>query len=307
MKRYLLKRIAGALLTLVISSIGVCMLIHLVPGDPVTVMMAQSVTATPEAMAEMRERLGLHLPLWEQYWHFLIRALKGDLGRTIMGNEPVLLLLVQRLPNTLLLASSGLLIAVSIGIPLGFLAAYNRGKLLDSVLMLSAVLGVSIPNFWLGLVLLVFFSLILGWLPVAGTGPLNLILPAVTLGLTYSAIVARMTRSALIDVLSEDYIRTARSKGLPERIVLFRHAMKPAFISVVTIIGLIFGYLMGGQVIIENVFSWNGIGRLALQAMLQRDYPLIQGFILVFAIAIVTVSVLLDIVYAYLDPRITYD
>jgi peptide/nickel transport system permease protein len=307
MIRYLIKRISAALVTLIVASLAVSLLIHVVPGDPVLVMMSQSVTATPEAMEEMRERLGLNLPVWQQYIHFMGRVLRGDMGKTIMGNEPVLDLLIQRLPNTLMLAVSGLVIAVLVGIPLGFIAAYNKGKPIDSVLMLTAIFGVSIPTFWLGLMLLVTFSLVLNLLPVAGSGPLNLILPAITLGVTYSAVVARMTRSSLIEVLSEDFIRNARAKGLPERIVLFRHALRPALISVVTIIGYIFGYLMGGQIIVENVFSWDGIGRLALQAMLQRDYPLIQGFILIFATIIVSISVLLDIIYGILDPRITYE
>jgi peptide/nickel transport system permease protein len=307
MVRYLVKRISAALVTLIVASLAVSMLIHVVPGDPVLVMMAQSVTATPEAMDEMRERLGLNLPLWQQYVHFMGRVVKGDMGRTIMGNEPVLDLLMKRLPNTLILAVAGLMIAVLIGMPLGFVAAYKRGKIVDSVLIIFSILGVSIPTFWLGLILLVTFSLILHLLPVAGSGLQNMILPAITLGFTYSAVMARMTRSSLIEVLSEDFIRNARAKGLPEWIVLFRHALRPALINVVTIIGYIFGYLMGGQIIVENVFSWNGIGRLALQAMLQRDYPLIQGFILIFATIIVMISVLLDVLYAVLDPRIAYD
>jgi len=303
MLTFLARRGIAAVITLLVSTFAVSMLIHIVPGDPVTVMMSQSVTATPEAMDEMRTRLGLDLPLWQQYLNFLGRVVSGDLGRTIMGNEPVLRLLLERLPNTLVLAVSGLVVACAIGLPLGILAARKQGSLLDSVVMVGAVVGVSVPNFWLGLILLVFFSLTLGWLPVAGEGWQSLILPAVTLGATYSAVIARMCRSSMIEVLSEDYIRTARSKGLSQGTVLLRHALKPAMISVVTVIGLIFGYLMGGQVIIENVFSWNGIGRLAVQSMLQRDYPLIQGFLLIFATTIVFVSILLDIIYAFLDPR----
>ncbi|MEQ9811919.1 MAG: ABC transporter permease [Azospirillaceae bacterium] len=303
MLTFLARRGIAAVITLLVSTFAVSMLIHIVPGDPVTVMMSQSVTATPEAMDEMRTRLGLDLPLWQQYLNFLGRVVSGDLGRTIMGNEPVLGLLVDRLPNTLVLAVSGLVVACAVGLPLGILAARRQGSLFDSLVMVGAVVGVSVPNFWLGLILLVFFSLTLGWLPVAGEGWQSLILPAVTLGATYSAVIARMCRSSMIEVLSEDYIRTARSKGLSQRTVLLRHALKPAMISVVTVIGLIFGYLMGGQVIIENVFSWNGIGRLAVQSMLQRDYPLIQGFLLIFATTIICVSIILDIVYVFLDPR----
>ncbi|NEI74493.1 ABC transporter permease subunit [Rhizobium lusitanum] len=278
-------------------------LIHVVPGDPVTAMMAQSVTATPEVMAQMRARLGLDLPVWHQVALYLWHVLQGDLGTTIRGNEPVATLLLQRLPNTFALAVAGLAIALAIGIPLGFLAAINRGKLADTAVMVVAVLGVSIPGFWLGLIMIELFSLKLGWLPVAGTDWRNIILPALTLGLTYCALVARMTRSALVEVLAEDYIRTARARGLREHQVLLVHALKPALISIVTVVGLVFAYLLGGQVIVENVFSWNGIGRLAVQAMLERDYPMIQGFIVVFATSVVIVSMLIDILYGFLDPR----
>jgi len=297
------KRILIAFATIVAVIILAGILIHIVPGDPVTAMMAQSVTATPEAMDQMRSHLGLDLPVWQQVASYLWHVLNGDLGTTIRGNEPVASLLLERLPNTFILAVSGLLLAMLIGIPLGFLAAVNRGRLADTVVMVIAVLGVSIPGFWLGLIMIQFFSLKLGWLPVAGSGWRNIILPAFTLGLTYCALVARMTRSALVEVLGEDYIRTARAKGLRERQVLLVHALKPALISIVTVVGLVFAYLLGGQVIVENVFSWNGIGRLAVQSMLERDYPMIQGFIVVFATSVVVVSMLIDILYGFLDPR----
>jgi ABC-type dipeptide/oligopeptide/nickel transport system permease component len=202
-----------------------------------------------------------------------------------------------------MLAVSGLVVALAIGIPLGFLAAINRGRIADTVVMIVAVFGVSIPAFWLGLIMIQVLSLKLGWLPVAGSGWRNIILPALTLGLTYCALVARMTRSALVEVLGEDYIRTARARGLREHQVLLVHALRPALISIVTVVGLVFAYLLGGQVIIENVFSWNGIGRLAVQAMLERDYPMIQGFIVVFATSVVVVSMLIDVLYSILDPR----
>ncbi|MCP8895004.1 ABC transporter permease [Shinella daejeonensis] len=299
----ILKRALVAFLTVLVVIVLSGVLIHVVPGDPVTAMMAQSVTATPEAMAEMRARLGLDLPVWQQVGLYAWHVLQGDLGTSIRSSESVAQLLLQRLPNTFSLAVSGLVIALAIGIPLGFLAAVNRGRLADTAVMVIAVLGVSIPAFWLGLILMQVFSLKLGWLPVAGSGWRNIILPAFTLGLTYCALVARMTRSALIEVLAEDYIRTARARGLRERQVLLVHALRPALISIVTVVGLVFAYLLGGQVIIENVFSWNGIGRLAVQAMLERDYPMIQGFIVVFATSVVIVSMLIDILYGFLDPR----
>lgn len=280
------------------------LLIHLVPGDPVEVMVAKMDAVSPEQIHAIREQLGLNAPPWEQSANYVWRVLHGDFGKTIFGREPVLEFLLSRLPNTFLLTICGTVLALAIGLPLGFLAAYHRGSWLDNLLMFISVLGVSVPAFWLGLVLLVTFSVHFQFIPVAGDGPASVILPAVTLGLVYSAIIARMTRSAMIEVLTEDFIRTARSKGLPERLVLMRHALKPGMIAVVTIAGLIFGYMMGGQVIVENVFSWNGIGRVAIHAMLQRDYPTIQGFIILFAAVIVTVSLLLDLVYMWIDPRI---
>ncbi|MFA6153479.1 ABC transporter permease [Mesorhizobium sp.] len=297
------KRVLVAFATVLVVIVLSGLLIHVVPGDPVTAMMAQSVSATPEVMAEMRARLGLDLPVWQQVMLYLTHVLQGDLGTTIRGNEPVLRLLMQRVPNTFALAVSGLGLALAIGIPLGFLAAVNRGRMVDTVVMFIAVLGVSIPAFWLGLIMIQVFALKLHWLPVAGSNWRNILLPALTLGLTYCALVARMTRSALVDVLEEDYIRTARAKGLREHEVLLVHALRPALISIVTVVGLVFAYLLGGQVIVENVFSWNGIGRLAVQAMLERDYPMIQGFIVVFATSVVIVSMLIDILYSFLDPR----
>ncbi|MBH0238337.1 ABC transporter permease [Methylobrevis albus] len=297
------RRIATAFMTILAVVVLSGLLVHVVPGDPVTAMMAQSVTASPEVMAEMRSQLGLDLPVWQQVARYAGGVLTGDLGTTIRGNEPVARLLLERLPNTFILAASGLGVALVLGVPLGFIAAINRGRLADTAVMIIAVLGVSIPGFWLGLAMIQIFSLKLGWFPVAGTNARNLVLPALTLGLIYCALVARMTRSALIEILAEDYIRTARARGLREREVLLVHALKPALISIVTVVGLVFAYLMGGQVIIENVFSWNGIGRLAIQAMLQRDYPMIQGFIVVFATSVVVVSMSLDILYGILDPR----
>jgi peptide/nickel transport system permease protein len=305
MAGFILRRLLTALITLLISSFLVCMLIHLIPGDPVMMMMAQNSSPSPAQIAAMRHSLGLDLPIWMQYFHYMGRLLSGDMGRSIFGSQPVATLLLQRLPNTFALAFTGLVIAIGLGMPLGFFAAYKKGSWADSVLMLLAVAGVSLPNFWLGLMLVLLFSMVLNWLPVAGEDWRSMILPAMTLGVTYMAIIARMTRSAMIEVFSEDFIRTARAKGLPETMVLYRHALKPAMISVVTIIGVVFGYLMGGAVVVENVFSWNGLGRLAIQAINYRDYPLIQGFILLFATIIVVMSVLLDIAYAWLDPRIS--
>lgn len=226
------------------------------------------------------------------------------MGVTIRGEQPVFSLLLARLPNTLLLALSAMVIAVAIGLPAGFWAAARRGSWVDAMVMTIAIGGVSIPHFWLGLMLMIWFSVNLGWLPVAGGGPLSLVLPALTLGLSNAAIIARMTRSGMIDVMEQDFVRTAHAKGLPKAVVEYRHVLRSGLIPVVTMMGLQFTYMMGGAIVVENIFAWNGIGRLAIEAIFQRDYPVIQGFILVFATTVVAVMFMLDIVYALLDPRI---
>ena len=304
MWRFLAGRLGMAVLTLFATTVAVTLLIHLVPGDPVRIMYAQSQGTTPEQLEAIRARLGLDLPIWRQYLAFLGRLFEGDLGVTIRGRQPVLDLLLERLPNTLALAFAALGIALVIGLPLGFMAALKRGTWLDTALMVTAITGLSIPHFWLGLVLLFVFAVELQWLPVAGTGPLNLVLPAVTLGLANAAVVARMTRSSMIDVMSQDFVRTARAKGLPEAVVLHRHVLRSGLVPVVTMLGLQFAAAMGGAIVVENIFAWNGVGRLAIEAIFQRDYPVIQGFILVFAATVVVVTTLLDVVYALLDPRI---
>ena len=304
MWRFLAGRLGMAVLTLFATTVAVTLLIHLVPGDPVRIMYAQSQGTTPEQLEAIRARLGLDLPIWRQYLAFLGRLFEGDLGVTIRGRQPVLDLLLERLPNTLALAFAALGIALVVGLPLGFMAALKRGTWLDTALMVTAITGLSIPHFWLGLVLLFVFAVELQWLPVAGTGPLNLVLPAVTLGLANAAIVARMTRSSMIDVMSQDFVRTARAKGLPEAVVLHRHVLRSGLVPVVTMLGLQFAAAMGGAIVVENIFAWNGVGRLAIEAIFQRDYPVIQGFILVFAATVVVVTTLLDVAYALLDPRI---
>jgi peptide/nickel transport system permease protein len=304
MARFLAGRLAMGLLTVWVTTVAVTLLIHLVPGDPVQIMYAQSQGTTPEQIEAIRRNLGLDRPIWEQYATFLGRLLQGDLGHTIRGQQPVLDLLLQRLPNTLALAAAAMAIAVALGATLGFAAAYKRGTWVDAALMTVAIAGVSVPHFWLGLVLLLVFAVRLGWLPVAGGGWQDLILPAVTLGLSNAAVVARMTRSAMLDVLTQDFVRTAEAKGLPKALVLHRHVLRPGLVPVVTMMGLQFTYLMGGAIVVENIFAWNGVGRLAIEAIFQRDYPMIQGFILVFAVVVVCVSILLDLAYALLDPRI---
>ena len=305
MTRYLVQRLLSALLTIWVTTVIVTMLIHAVPGDPVRIMYAQW-QASPEQIEAVRQNLGLDRSVPVQYWMFLKRVSKGDLGRSIQGDQPVASILATRFPPTLLLATTSLIIATTIGLSLGFIAAYRRGSIVDVGAMVAAIVGVSIPHFWLGMMLLFAFSLKLGWLPVAGSDLRTLILPALTLGLANAAILARLTRSAMIDIFDQDFVRTARAKGLPRSVVLYRHALRAGLVPIVSMMGLQFAYMMGGAIVVENVFAWNGIGRLAIEAVFARDYPVIQGFILVFATVVVLVSVVIDILYAWLDPRIRY-
>ena len=305
MGKFILQRLLAALVTIWIATIAVTILIHLVPGDPVRIMYG-SFQTTPEELEAIRVRLGLDQPIWTQYLMYLERLVQGDLGRSIVGDQPVLDVLLTRFPATLALTVSSLAIAIVVGMSLGFLAAYKRGTWVDVGAMVLAIVGVSMPHFWLGLLLLFLFALQLQWLPVAGGDWRSLLLPALTLGLANAAVLARLTRSAMIDIFDQDFIRTARAKGLPRSIVLYRHALRSGLVPGVSMLGLQFAYLMGGAIVIENVFAWNGVGRLAIEAVLSRDYPLIQGFILFFATVVALASVVIDIAYAFLDPRIRY-
>ena len=304
MWRFLGTRIATGALTIWVTTVLVTLLIHAVPGDPVQIMYAQSQGTTPEQIEEVRRSLGLDRSLPVQYLMFMERLFQGDLGNTIRGGQPVLDVILERLPNTLVLACAAMLIAILIGVPIGFLAAYREGSLIDTGLMILAIGGISMPHFWLGLMLLFLFALELGWLPVSGNGPLNLILPAMTLGLSNAAIFARLTRSSMIDVMQQDFVQTAYAKGLPKSLVLRRHVLRAGLLPVVTMMGLQFAFMMGGAIVVENIFSWNGVGRMAVEAIFQRDYPVIQGFILTFSIVVVVVAISIDALYAVLDPRI---
>ncbi|WP_068117350.1 ABC transporter permease [Tropicimonas marinistellae] len=305
MARFILQRLMAALVTIWIATIAVTILIHLVPGDPVRIMYG-SFQTTPEELEAIRVRLGLDQPIWRQYLMYLGRLLHGDFGNSIVGDQPVIDILMTRFPSTLALTLSSLFIAVVVGMSLGFLAAYKRGTWVDVSAMVLAIVGVSMPHFWLGLLLLFLFALQLQWLPVAGGDWRSLILPALTLGLANAAVLARLTRSAMIDIFDQDFVRTAHAKGLPKSIVLYRHALRSGLVPVVSMLGLQFAYLMGGAIVVENVFAWNGVGRLAIEAVFARDYPLIQGFILFFAIIVALASVVIDVAYAFLDPRIRY-
>jgi peptide/nickel transport system permease protein len=304
---YIARRALAGLFTLWVVTVAVSLLIHLVPGDPVRIMYAQSQSTGPEQIEAKRRELGLDQPIYVQYLAYMGNVLRGDLGKTIRGEQPVLDLLLLRLPNTILLTAAALLEAIFLGGSLGFFSAYFRGTWFDTLGMGVAIAGIAMPSFWLGLLLMFFFSVRLGWFPVGGTGLASLVLPALTLGLVSAAVLARLTRSSMLDVLAQDYMRTARAKGLAEPLVLARHALKNSLIPILTMLGLQVAYLLGGAVVVENVFAWNGVGRLAVQAILQRDFPLIQGFVLMFAVIVIGVSLAVDVLYAVVDPRIRYD
>ena len=287
-------------------SVVVFSIIHLLPGDPVLAILSGA-NATPEQERELRAQLRLDDPIVVQYARFLGRAVVGDFGRSIFSRRPVIEEIVEQLPSTLELAGTALVIAVAVGLTLGVLAAVWRDSWIDRGAMLIALGGVSMPSFWLGLLLIFVFSLQLGWLPATGQGGVSrLLLPAATIGLNYSAVIARLVRSSLLEVLGNGYIATARAKGLSEWGVTLKHALGNALIPVTTIIGVQLGNLLAGTIIVETVFSRRGMGRLAVTAVLDKDYPLIQGVVLVSALGYVLTNLLVDLSYSVLDPRIRH-
>lgn len=303
MKRFVLHRLLLSLVTLWGVVTFVFLLIHLVPGDPVETMLGEG--ARPQDVAQMRQKLGLDLPLATQYGRFVERLVHGDLGVSFRSNDPVGRLIRQAYPATIRLALAGLFVAVMIAIPLGVFAARRRGTWADAVASVISLLGVSVPHFALGPLLIVLFSIQLSWLPVSGSGTLaHLVLPAVTLGLALAAILMRMTRSSMLNELAQSYVTTARAKGLPERRVVYYHALRNGLIPILTILGLQFGVLLAGAIITETIFSWPGLGRLVVQGIQSRDYPLVQGCILVISMTYVMVNLLTDLVYGWVDPRI---
>ena len=284
----------------------VFLLAHIVPGDPVAQMLGEGARA--EDLTQLRHALGLDLPLPVQYGRYLAGVLHGNLGESFRFQQPVLKVVAAHYPATLELAAVALLICALIGIPAGVLAAHKRGERTDHAVGVLTLFGLSVPNFALGPVLILFFSVVLGWLPVSGRGGIShLILPACTLGAALAAILTRMVRTSVIEELSADYVRTARSKGVSESGVLFRHALRNALIPILTILGLQFGTLLAGTIVTESIFSWPGIGRLAVQAIGARDYPLLQGCILLIAVSYVFVNLLTDLVYALVDPRVRFE
>jgi ABC-type dipeptide/oligopeptide/nickel transport system permease component len=307
---YVLKRLAEAVPTLVGASILVFLLIHLVPGDPAAVYLG--LDARPQDVALLRQRLGLDRPLAEQYWLYVTHAVHGDLGESYYYKDSIMRLVGQALPNTAELAVAALALSLLIALPLGLAAALRPQTAVDYAATGVAVAGVAVPVFWLAIMLIFLFAVRLHWLPASGRGGpvwtaaglVHLLMPALALGLGLAASTARLTRSTLLDVLDEDYVRTAKAKGLRARTVTLRHALRNALIPIVTNVGLQIGILLSGAFLTETVFSWPGVGRLAVDAMVRRDYPLLQGVLLVTIVLFILLNLLVDLAYPLLDPRL---
>jgi peptide/nickel transport system permease protein len=309
MLRYIGRRVLMIFPVLLLVATSVFLIMHAVPGDPVALMLAgaEAGVGSPEAVERAREQLGLNDPLYQQYLRFVTRAAIGDFGTSIRFQRPVRDLVFRAAQHTLLLSLAGLSVGLLVGIPLGVIAALRRDTIVDSGAMVLSLLFVSMPLFWIGQLMIMIISVRFGWLPaVSGLRPEGMILPALALGGLAAGILSRLTRASLIEVLQDDYVRTARSKGLAQRIVVFRHALRNALIPVVTIAGLEFGGMLSGTVIVETVFSRPGLGALVVNGILWQDYPLIQGTVLVIAVMYVGVNLLVDVIYAWVDPRIRY-
>lgn len=305
MHHYIARRLFQLVPVLVGVSFLVFLMIHLVPGDPAQVMLQDFASA--EQIGRLRHSLGLDRPLAVQYGVFAWHLLHGDLGRSVRTGRPVAAEIAFRLPYTLRLTIASMAVAIALGLGLGTLAAIRHRRFLDYAGMVAALAGLSLPSFWFGLVLILIFSYYLRWLPPAGADTAaSVILPAITLGASAASIIARLCRSSLLEVLQQEFIRTARAKGLGERQMLYRHALRNALIPVLSIAGLQFAGLLGGAVIVESVFGWPGLGRLAVDAIFNRDIPMIQGIVLVAAAIFVAVNLTVDLLYAVVDPRIRY-
>lgn len=314
MSRYLAVRFLGAVPTLVGVSLLTFLFIRLIPGDAIAARLGTSTALTPEQLDSLRAYFGIDQPLPVQYWNWLTSLLRGDAGYSIRTGRPVFVEITERLPATLELAAAATLIAVLIGIPLGLLSAMRPGTRVDLAARIGGLIGLSLPSFWLGTLIIVLFSLYLRWLPNTGgyvdfvsdpLGNLRLLLfPAITLGVALAAATMRMTRSAMLDVLDADYVRTARAKGLRPSAVVRGHVLKNGLIVVVTLLGIQVGQLLGGAVVVEEIFSIPGVGRMLLTAIVQRDYALVQGGVLAIAVLFVLVNIVVDLLYGYLDPRI---
>ncbi len=327
MGRFVTRRLLAMIPLLFGISLVIFTVLRLIPGDPVVIMIGAE-NATPDEVVRLRRVLGLDQGIHIQYVKFLGRLIRGDLGTSLASDEPVSRLIWERLPATVELTLAAMTVALAIAIPAGVLSAIRKYSALDTAGTVVALLGISMPNFWLGVMLIFLFALRLGWLPASGrseavsaglvtlftsgspamliTAVTHLILPAVTLGAALAAVVTRLTRSSMLEVIGQDFVRTARAKGLPGRRIVFHHSLRNALIPVVTVIGLEFGALLGGAVITETIFAWPGIGRLAIRSIVQRDFPVVQGVVLMIAIIRICANLAVDVVYALIDPRIRY-
>jgi ABC-type dipeptide/oligopeptide/nickel transport system permease component len=306
MGRYIVRRLLLFLPTAWAALTLVFVIFRLVPGDPARLMAGDA--ATEETIAQLREEMGLNDSIFAQYLRYLTDLLHGDLGRSRVYQQNVIDPIMDRLPNTLLLALAAMSIALIVGVTIGIVSALRARTWIDHVSMLTSVAGVSLPGFWLGLMLVMLFSVELGWLPVAGfNSKWGIVLPALTLAANQMAVLARMTRSTMIGVMHQDYIRTARAKGLSGSTVVVAHGLRYAMIPTLTVAGVQLGYLRGGSLVIETVFAWPGLGRLLMDSIQQRDYPMIQAIVLVYAVLMLTVNLLVDVLLAVIDPRVSYD
>lgn len=304
MHKYILRRLIMLIPVMLGVSFIVFTMMYITPGDPARIMLGES--APLDEVERFREELGLNDPFLIQYGRFIKNlVLHQDIGRSYTSKRPVMDEILSRFPNTLKLAASGMLVAILLGIPTGIISATKQYSIFDNISMVAALLGVSMPNFWQGLMLILLFSVHLGWLPSSGFSSFKeMILPALTLGTSSAAIITRMTRSSMLEVIRQDYIRTARAKGQVESVVINQHALKNALIPIVTVIGLQFGYLLGGAVLTESIFGISGVGRLMVESINARNFPVVQGGVLFIALAFSFVNLLVDILYAFLDPRI---
>mgnify|MGYP000730534933 CR=1 FL=1 len=313
MINYIIRRLFSIIFIFFAVSIIVFLTMHMIPGDPARVMAGMN--ATEADVRLIREKLGLNRPLYIQYLSYIKGIFQGDLGESIQTGRPVAQSLISRYPATLELAGLSLLLAFPFAVFAGVVAANNSNTFLDSAIMSGAVFGISMPSFWRGLMLMYIFSLTLGWLPASGRGGdlfqleglKHLILPVLTLSFGSMAYLTRITRSAMMEVLNKEYVDTARSKGLREQVVIYKHTLRNALISVITMAGMQFGWLLGGAVVIETVFAWPGVGRMLVNAIFARDFPVVQSTILIIAISFTLINLIVDLLYAFLDPRIAYD
>lgn len=281
-------------------------LIHLAPGDPA--IMRAGEDATPEQVEMIREAMGLNEPVMLQYLNWIAGMVRGDLGNSLQDGRPVFITLIRRLPATLQLVLASFIVSIGIGVPIGILSAVRQNTFADSFARIFALLGISMPNFWVGLLLMLIFSYRLRLLPASGSGSLaHLIMPAIALGTSSAGIITRLTRSSMLEILQQDFIRTAHSKGLKKMIVIYKHALKNAMLPVITVIGVQLGARLGGSVIVESIFAYPGIGRFAYLRLLARDYPMIMGNLLIFALIFIFINLMTDVLYGFLEPRIRYD